>query len=125
MKNIKVKLLSLGILSTIIVSSTPVFAVTRTSTVSTINNKNIVYKVPNIIVKPLTFNGEVINSNGTNLMSGPTSSSTVIAHLPEGSTFRVQADAGNYPNYVYIHCTNSDGTETGLTGYILEDDIIM
>lgn len=115
---IKTKLLSLGILTTILVSSTPVFASTSTT-------QNISYKSSNIIVKPLTFNGEVINPSGTNLMSGPNPSSTVITHLPKGSTFRVQADAGNYPNYVYIHCTNLDGTETGLAGYVLEDDIIM
>ncbi len=56
MKNVKLKILSLGILSTIIISSTPVFAATNTNNSNKITNPTIqstnITPSQNAIVKP-------------------------------------------------------------------------
>ena len=110
MKKIKINLLALGLLTTIITTSTPVLAATNT----TRNTTNI--KATSTLPNPTG----TITSNDVYLRTSPwiDTWNAYNVLLKKGNTVRILGEFGPNDGYNWYKVTVTSGTLKGKTGYV-------
>jgi peptidoglycan hydrolase-like protein with peptidoglycan-binding domain len=119
MKNLKIKVLTLGVLATLVVASTPTFAATKNSTNTPATNKTITASNINKASTVPTIPGTIKTASNPTVGYGYTTSGPAVATLQSalnryGYNLAVDGQFGSNTysalvNFQYTHGLSADG----------------